>query len=255
VAVVGEDFPQEHIRLLKRKGVDTKGLKVEEGKTFRWKGSYADDLNNPRTIATHLNLFENFRPELPSDYADEKVIFLANIDPDLQLDVLKQTNSPGLTAADTMNLWIATKKKALLQVLKRVDISVMNEAEAKQLTGETNLIMAGKKILSYGPKYVVVKKGEYGVLAISRKGIFLCPAYPVERVCDPTGAGDSFAGGLLGYLSTAKKIDERSLIRGVVYGSIIASFNVEGFDIKPLSRLNRTLIERRFKVFKKFCAF
>lgn len=254
VAVVGKDFPKKYIRLLNKKGVDTEGLEIKKGKTFRWKGRYDWDLDNPQTLATHLNLFRDFKPAIPERYKKEKILFLANIDPDLQLEVLKQTEAE-LIAADTMNYWIEHKRKRLLEVLKKIDIFVINEYEARELTRETSLIKAGKKIILYGPKRVIIKKGENGLLFVSKKGFFACPAYPMETVFDPTGAGDTFAGGFLGYLAAKNKLDDARLKRALVYGTIMASFAVEDFDIKALTGLRRNRIEERFKSFKQFCRF
>ncbi|NQT90293.1 MAG: bifunctional hydroxymethylpyrimidine kinase/phosphomethylpyrimidine kinase [Candidatus Omnitrophica bacterium] len=255
VAVVGNDFPKKYIRLLEKKGVDTEGLRIEKGKTFRWKGRYSWDLNTAETLKLQLNLFQDFSPELPEDYRDEDMLFLANIDPDLQLKVLKQVHSPKLIAADTIDYWIEHKRKSLLKVLKKIDILIINEAEARKLTKESNLCKAGKRIISYGPGSVVIKKGEHGVMLVSKEGIFAYPAFPLDDVCDPTGAGDTFAGGFLGYLSGLKSINEAAIRRALVYGNIMASFNVEGYDIKVLSKLNRAKIDKRVKAFRRVCSF
>jgi len=254
VAVVGKDFPKKYIRLLQRKGVDIEGLEIKRGKTFRWKGRYDWDLDNPQTLATHLNLFKDFRPIIPERYKKEKVLFLANIDPDLQLEVLKQTEAE-LVAADTMNFWIEHKRKSLLKVLKKIDILVINEYEARELTKEGNLLKAGKKIILYGPKKVIIKKGENGLIFISKKGFFTCPAYPMETVFDPTGAGDTFAGGFLGYLASKNSFNDARLKRALVYGTIMASFAVEDFDIRALAKLRHSSIEKRFKSFREICRF
>lgn len=255
VAVVGKDFPKKYIRLLENKGIDLKGLRIEEGKTFRWKGRFDWNLNTPQTLATHLNLFKDFKPTLPAEYKNEEIVFLANIDPELQLEVLNQVKSPRLTAADTIDFWIVHKRERLLEVLKRVDICIINEFEARKLTKEANLLRAGKRIISYGPDKVVIKKGENGLLFVSKHGFFVCPAYPLETVYDPTGAGDTFAGGFLGYLSTVKRMNEEALRRALVYGSIMASFVVEDFDIRSLAVLRRSLVRKRFKTFKRICRF
>jgi sugar/nucleoside kinase (ribokinase family) len=252
VAVVGEDFPKRYIRCLSQKGVDIKGLDIKKGKTFRWKGSYANDLDNAETISTHLNLFKDFRPVLPKAYINEEVLFLANIDPVLQLDVLRQARSR-LTAADTIGLWIKTKQKELLEVLKRIDIFFINEHEARELTKENNLVLAGKKIISFGPKKVIIKKGENGLLYVSREGFFVLPAYPLEKVVDPTGAGDTFAGGFLGYLASQRNINEKITRQALVYGSVMATFTVEDYDIKGLLKLNQKTIDSRARRFKDLC--
>ena len=230
-------------------------MTIEKGKTFRWKGRYDCDLNDPRTLATHLNLFRDFKPLLPAEYKNERVVFLANIDPELQLDVLNQVKSPRLAAMDTINLWIETKRKKLLEVLKRVDICIINESEARKLTGEANLLKAGKRIISYGSDKVVIKKGANGLLFVSKKGFYAYPAYPLERVVDPTGAGDTFAGGFLGYLSSVKRINEDAYRLALAYGSIMASFNVEGFDIRSLAGLKPNMIEKRLKDFRRISTF
>jgi len=252
IAVVGEDFPKKHIALLNRKGVDTQGLQIKKGKTFRWKGKYDWDLDNPQTLATHLNLFEDFKPTLADTHKNEKILFLANIDPDLQLDVIKQSKSP-IKAADTMNLWISIKKKRLIEVLKRIDMLILNEHEARQFTKQGNLLKAAREIIKYGPKKVIIKKGEDGVLFVSKSGFFTCPAYLMEDIHDPTGAGDTFAGGFLGYLSKVGSISDDAIRRALVYGTIMASFTVEAYDIKGLARLNKSKIDKRLKTFKKLC--
>jgi len=254
VAVVGKDFPVKHINLLNRKGVDTKGLEVKKGKTFRWKGKYGWDLDSPQTLATHLNLFKDFKPDLPQGHRNEKMLFLANIDPELQMQVIEQTR-PKLIAADTMNFWIASKKKKLLEVLKKIDILVINEHEARQLTTEGNLLKAGKEIISYGPRRVIIKKGENGVLAVSKKSFFTHPAYLLETVHDPTGAGDTFAGGFLGYLAKIGRFDDAAVKKALAYGTIMASFTVQDFDIKGLAGLSKGLIERRLRSFKRIASF
>lgn len=254
VAVVGEDFPKKYITLLEKKNVDIKGLEIKKGKTFRWKGSYDWDLDNAKTLATDLNLFKDFKPVLPQEYRKEDILFLANIDPELQLDVLKQSKAK-IVAADTMNLWIEHKRDKLLEVLKRIDIVILNKYEARELTKEPNLLKAAKKIISWGTKKVVIKKGEDGVLFVSQKSFFASPAYLVEDVYDPTGAGDTFAGGFLGYLSNAAKLNDAAIKKALVYGTIMASFTVESYNISSLVKQNTKTIEKRFKLFKKFCSF
>ena len=254
VAVVGEDFPKKYIRLLKSKNVDTQGLEIKKGKTFRWKGKYDWDLDNAKTLATDLNLFKDFKPVLPEEYKKDDILFLANIDPTLQLEVLKQSKAK-MIAADTMNLWIEHKRKELLQVLRRIDIVILNEYEARQLTKEGNLLKAAKKIISWGTKKVVIKKGEDGVLFVSKNTFFASPAYLMEDVYDPTGAGDTFAGGFLGYLSKASRINDAAIKKALAYGTVMASFTVESYDISSLAKQNNKSIEKRFKLFKKLCSF
>ncbi|MFH1868308.1 MAG: PfkB family carbohydrate kinase [Candidatus Omnitrophota bacterium] len=253
VAVVGDDFPTKYIRFFNKKGIDTSGLEIKKGKTFRWKGRYDLSFDNPQTLETHLNLFKDFRPALPPDYRDERIVFLANIDPDLQLEVLKQTK-PTLSAADTISLWIEHKRKSLLEVLGRIDVFIINEHEARQLTKEPNLLKAGKRIISYGVDKVIIKKGENGLLYFTKKSFVICPAYLLENIKDPTGAGDTFAGGFLGYLASRKKRDEKAFKRALIYGSVMASFVVEHYDIKAHNRLNRRMIEQRALAFKHICS-
>jgi len=255
VATVGKDFPKRYINLFEEKSIGTEGLQLTNGKTFRWKGWYGYDLNTAHTIYTHLNVFKDFRPEVPADLKDSEYVFLANIDPDLQLSVLKQVSRPKLVACDSMNYWIETKKKSLMKLLKHVDLFLLNDGEARQLTGETNLLTAARKVLSYGPKAVVVKKGEHGVIYFSRSSHFISPAYLLETVRDPTGAGDTFAGGMIGYLSTAKNIDSRSIRKSIIYGSILASFTVEGFSVDRLTEISMADIRRRYEHFKKITRF
>lgn len=255
VATVGRDFPKRYIDLFRKKHVGTEGLHMAAGKTFRWKGWYGYDLNTAHTIYTHLNVFKDFHPEVPADLKDSEFVFLANIDPDLQLSVLKQVSRPKLVACDSMNYWIETKKKSLMKLLKHVDLFLLNDGEARQLTGEANLLKAARKVLSYGPKAVVVKKGEHGVIYFSRSSHFVSPAYLLETVRDPTGAGDTFAGGMIGYLSTAKKIDNQAIRKGIVYGSILASFTVEGFSVDRLAEISMGDIRRRYEHFQKITRF
>ena len=254
VAVVGRDFPKKHIRLFKKKNINIEGLEQKRGKTFRWEGKYDWDLDNPETIATHLNLLKSFNPVIPQSYKNEEMLFLANIDPELQLKVLDQARAK-IIAADTMNFWIERKRDKLLEVLKRLDILIINEYEARQLTGEPNLLKAGRKIISYGTRKVVIKKGENGVLFVSKGGFFVCPAYLMENVIDPTGAGDTFAGGFLGYLSKTKSYDDSAIKSALAYGSVMASFAVENFDVKGLVGLTCTKIQNRLKGLKRVCSF
>jgi len=255
VATVGEDFPKRYISLFTKKGIGTEGLHAARGKTFRWKGWYDHDLNTAHTVYTHLNVFKDFEPKVPTDLKDSKYVFLANIDPDLQLNVLKQVSRPKLVACDSMNYWIQTKKRSLMRLLKHVDIFLLNDGEARLLTGEANLLKAAQQVLSYGPKAVVVKKGEHGVIYFSRSSHFISPAYLLETVRDPTGAGDTFAGGMIGYLSTVKKIDNTAICRGIVYGSILASFTVEDFSVNRLAEISMRDIRGRYEHFKKITRF
>lgn len=255
VAVVGDDFPEEEIAFLKTRNVDTLGLQQVPGKTFRWKGAYTYELNEAQTLDTQLNVFEHFSPQIPDSYRDARFVFLGNIDPELQLLVLQQVRDPQFVGLDTMNFWIERKKEALLAVLKHVDVLTINDGEARQLTGEVNLVKAARQILSQGPKILIIKRGEYGVLMFNGTRIFTAPAYPLEVVFDPTGAGDSFAGGMMGYLSNVQTINDETLRRAIVFGSVMASFNVEDFSMKRLRKLTYGEIEQRFKMFKALTDF
>jgi sugar/nucleoside kinase (ribokinase family) len=230
-------------------------LKKVSGRTFRWAGKYTYDLNQAHTLDTQLNVFADFAPEIPESYRDCSHVFLANIDPELQLEVLNQVKRPRLVACDTMNFWIERKPRQLKKTLGRVDIVLINEAEARQLAGATNLVKAARTILSWGPSAIVIKRGEYGALFFSRKHIFSAPAYPLESINDPTGAGDTFAGGFMGYLSQCGKADDCNLRRAIVFGSVMASFNVEDFSLRRLDRLKRAEIAARFRQFKKLTHF
>lgn len=255
VAVVGEDFPQEHLAFLSSRKVDLTGLKTAPGATFRWKGRYGFDLNEAHTLDTRLNVFETFRPELPRGYEDAEYVFLANIDPELQLDVLRQVKKPQLVACDTMNFWIEGKRDALLKTLGYVDILIINEGETRQLAEEPNLVRAAQKILSWGPKTLVVKRGEYGVLMFTEHSIFSAPAYPLESVFDPTGAGDTFAGGFMGFLASTRNLGEGSVRQAIVFGSVMASFAVEDFSLKRMKSLEYSEIEERFRKIKLLTEF
>ncbi|MQY61207.1 sugar kinase [bacterium] len=256
VAVVGEDFPEETIELFKSRGIDVRGLEIQSGKTFHWEALYGDDPNQRTTIKTELNVFEDFSPQLPPDYTEAEIVFLANIDPDLQGDILSQAKHPKLVAMDTMNLWIKTKPAPLLRVLEEVNVYFANDEEIKMLAKEPNLIKAGKKLLERGPSIVVIKKGEHGALVLGKDSIFGVLAYPCEKVIDPTGAGDSFAGGFLGYLDKTKAFDDEGEIRKAsVYGSVLASFAIEDFGINRFESLPFEDIEKRFSQFKKLVSF
>jgi sugar/nucleoside kinase (ribokinase family) len=255
VGVVGEDFPDEHVALLKKHKIDTEGLKKVPGKTFRWKGNYSYDLNQANTLKTELNVFGSFRPEIPQRFKKSEYVFLANIDPELQLEVLRQVSKPKVVACDTMNFWIERKRAALIKLLKYVDILTINEAEARQLTGENNLIKATKSIFAWGPGAIVVKRGEYGALFFTKNQIFSAPAYPLEVIFDPTGAGDSFAGGFMGYLAACDKKDQCNLRRAMIFGSVMASYNVEDFSLRRLSSLKKSDINKRFNSFKDLTHF
>ncbi|MDH4162030.1 MAG: PfkB family carbohydrate kinase [Nitrospirota bacterium] len=255
VAVIGEDFPKEHISFLKSRNVDVRGLEVQKGETFRWKGEYGFDLNEARTLATDLNVLATFKPTIIDDYKKTEVVFLANIDPDIQLDVLRQVKRPKLVACDTMNYWISSKLDALKRTLKEVDLLTINEAEIRQLAGESSLVKAARAVQAMGPKTIVVKQGSYGALMFSGHSVFSAPAYPLENVFDPTGAGDTFAGGFMGYLANTQNFSEASMRQAVVFGSVMASLNVESFSLDRLRSLDYKEIEARYREFKKLTHF
>jgi sugar/nucleoside kinase (ribokinase family) len=255
VAVVGDDFPEAHWQLLANRGVRLEGLQKTAGKTFQWRGEYGSQLNEAKTLDTQLNVFESFRPKLPDGYADSSFVFLANIDPELQLDVLRQVRRPKWVACDTMNFWIGGKRDTLVKVLGSVDLVIINEGEARELTGETNLVRAAKQILGWGAKTLMVKRGEYGVAMFNAQTFFAAPAYLLENVFDPTGAGDSFAGGVMGYLSQVGRVDDATLRQAVIYGSVMASFNVEAFSLDRLCNLTQEEITARYRHFKALTHF
>lgn len=255
IAVVGKDFPQGFISFLQSKDIDTKGLEIKKGKTFRWSGRYTFDLNNPQTLKTELNLLARFNPNISSSYQNEQFIFLANIDPHIQLKVLNQLKSCKLVVCDTMNYWIEHKRELLKKVINKSDILILNDSEARQFSGQANLIKAATWLMALGPRLVIVKRGEYGCSLFSRTFSFYVPAYLLEDVLDPTGAGDTFAGGFLGYLSTCQKITESSFKKAIAYGTIMASFAVEDFSLNRLKRLDRKHIEVRFKKFQQLTRF
>ena len=250
VATVGEDFPEAHLKLLENRGVNIAGLQTSKGRTFRWTGQYGYDLNEAKTLETQLNVFAEFRPVLSDGLGRMPFLFLANIDPELQLDVLRQMKErPRLVALDTMNFWIQGKRDALRRVLAEVDVVTINDGEARQLASEPNLIRAARAISAMGPRTVVVKRGEYGALLSTEDRLFFVPAYPLESVYDPTGAGDTFAGGFMGYLAAQDRVDAAAMRRAVVYGSVMASFTVEDFSLKRLTRLTPADINERYTAF------
>lgn len=246
VGVVGRDFPDRHLNLLRRRKIDLAGLQVAAGDTFRWSGYYEYDLNEAKTLDTRLNVFEKFAPALPESYRSTDAVFLANIDPDLQLRVLRQVRRPKLVAADTMNLWISTKPDRLKALCKEIDVLILNDGEARQFSGRASLIQAGRLIRSWGPRYVVVKKGEHGALLFSERRVYSAPAYPLEEVFDPTGAGDTFAGGFVGYLNRhGNRLDEGSLHRALFHGTVMASFTVEKFSLDRLTTVRPADVRAR----------
>lgn len=250
VGVVGEDFKKEHITMLENHNIDTEGLQiVKGGKTFRWAGKYHYDLNVRDTLNTELNVFEKFDPIIPEKSRSAKHVLLGNIDPVLQMKVLDQLTAPKFVICDTMNFWIEGKKKELLEVLKRVDILTINDSEARLLAHEPNLIKAAKMIREMGPKALIIKKGEHGALLFTKETVFSAPAYPMESIYDPTGAGDTFAGGIAGYLHKTQDLGMDNLKRAVVYGSSMASFCVERFSTKGIEELSYLRIQDRFREF------
>ncbi|MBN2453074.1 MAG: bifunctional hydroxymethylpyrimidine kinase/phosphomethylpyrimidine kinase [Candidatus Omnitrophica bacterium] len=255
VAAVGEDFPKKYVTLLKSRSVGIDGLTVSKGKTFRWVGRYDYDLNTAHTIATHLNVFKDFNPHIPRHLRQPEFLFLANIDPDLQYNVLTQVKRPKLVACDSMNYWISTKRKSLEKLLDRIDIILLNDAEARQFSGESNLIKAAQQIIAFGPKAVIIKRGEHGVLYFSKDAHFIAPAYLLETIYDPTGAGDTFAGGMMGYISRAKTINDLTIRKSIIYGSIMASFTVEDFSVNRLLEISKKDISGRFDHYRKITRF
>lgn len=252
VGVVGEDYQTEHKQMLLDRRVNLDGLQQVAGKTFSWEGKYQDDMNEATTLATHLNVFENFHPKIPTTYQDSQVVFLANIDPVLQLQVLEQVKNPRLIAADTMNYWIQSKKSTLLKVLERIDILLVNEGELRQLTGDWNTIKAAKQLLTMGPKAVIVKRGEYGFIMFCEDQFYILPAYPVENVIDPTGAGDTFAGGFLGHLTQLdRKWTREDLKQACVNGCLLASFTVQDFGVEGIRAMQLKDLETRLQSYLK----
>ena len=254
VGVVGADFPGAHVELYRHFNIDLQGLQRASGKTFRWSGVYDADMNNRRTLLTELNVFGSFMPELPPAYRAAPYLFLANISPQLQLHVLGQAQAPRFVAADTMDLWINTARAPLMELIAAVDMLTLNESEARLLSGETNLLRAARKIMGWGPDYLVIKKGEHGAMLFSGASIFIVPAFPLDAFRDPTGAGDSFAGGLMGALAEQGKMDGPSLRLAMAYGSVVASFGVEDFSLDRLRALNRGEIEHRLRAFRELIA-
>lgn len=250
IGVVGKDFPPEHLDTLRSRGIDTSGVVVEEGETFRWSGEYGYDLGERDTLETRLNVFEKFNPLIPPELSQSEFLFLANIDPELQLSVLKQSMNRKFAACDTMNFWIEGKRKELEETMRHVDMMIVNDSECRQLAGEPNLIKATRKVLGMGPRAVVVKKGEHGALMVSEESMFSAPAFPCEDVFDPTGAGDTFAGGMIGYLAAGGEISEKQLKQAVLYGTVMASYCVEKFSIEGICNLTSEEIESRFRQLK-----
>ena len=255
VGGVGEDFPKKYIELYRKHKIDLAGLQILPGKTFHWSGEYEVNMNNRRTLATELGVIETFQPKLPAAYQRSAFVLLGNIAPALQISVLDQMKKPKFVVADSMDLWLNIALPDLLKLLKRVDGFVLNDSEAHQLTKEDNVFAALKKIHKLGPKYVIIKKGSHGSVLSGPKGVFICPAYPLHTVEDPTGAGDSFVGGLMGYLATAKGSIDANIRRAMVYGSVTASFCCEGFGLNCTTKTKRADIEKRVKELEKLTKF
>lgn len=253
VGPVGEDFPADATRGWKERGIDASGLEVVKGgKTFRWSGRYAGDMNSAETLRTELNVLGTFQPKVPASFRDTRFLFLANTHPATQKSVLSQVARPEFVLADTMNLWIQSERPALLELLRNVDGLLLNDGEARMLSGESNLIAAGKRILGLGPKVVIVKKGEHGSFLFSPGAFFALPAYPIDRVVDPTGAGDTFAGGLMGSIARGGKADLAAIKRGMVYGTVAASYTVEKFGTESIAAMDSKAAEARYKEFLQF---
>ncbi|MBU1099005.1 MAG: sugar kinase [Bacteroidetes bacterium] len=256
VGVVGDDFEDSHIKLLEKYNINLEGLQiVKDEKTFRYGCKYQPDMNVRDSLYTELNVFEKFNPVLPESYKNDSYVVLGNIDPVLQSNVLDQLKSPKFVICDTMNFWISIRKQELLDVIKRVDLLIINDSEAKELSGESNLIKAAEIVQGMGPKHLIIKKGEHGALLFSDGKIFSAPAFPVNNLVDPTGAGDSFAGGLAGYLNKTDDLSYENLKLAVVYGSVIASFCVDKFSTRGIEELNEAAIQKRFNEFKEIARF
>jgi sugar/nucleoside kinase (ribokinase family) len=255
VGVVGSDYPTDKLDALTPRGVDLAGVERADGESFRWRGRYRHDLNSAETLETRLGVFSHFRPKIPEQFRRAPFVFLANIDPRLQLDVLNQVDKPTLVACDTMNFWIESRRSDLLELLGRVDLITLNDAEARQLTEQANLVKAARWIMERGPRHVVIKKGEHGAFMFNERSVFFAPAYPLEDVFDPTGAGDSFAGGFMGYLARTGRVDDENLRRAVVYGSVMGSFAVERFSIQRLLEIGTSNIRERLGEFRQLVAF
>jgi sugar/nucleoside kinase (ribokinase family) len=255
VAVVGEDFTRQERQVFEGRPIDLAGLEVAEGRTFRWGGEYSQDMNDRTTLFTELNVFESFRPKIPEKYQDCEYIFLGNIHPELQLEVLDQVKKPRLIAADTMNFWIEGTPEPLAELLRRVDVLLINDAEARQLSGEYNLVKAAEKVRAMGPKILVIKRGEHGVILFGEDDRFAAPGYPLDLVFDPTGAGDTFGGGFMGYIASCGSHAGEILRQAIVFGSVLGSFCVEDFGTRRLEALSRDQVNARYREFKRLTHF
>ncbi len=255
VGVVGSDYPLEKLEPLKKRGVNFSGLEQAEGKSFRWRGRYRHDLNSAETLETHLGVFSHFSPKIPDELKSRPYVFLANIDPRLQLEVLKQVARPKLIACDTMNFWIQSRRPDIIELLKHVDLMTLNDSEARQLTEKANLVQAAQWIMARGPRHVIIKKGEHGAFMFTANSIFFAPAFPLESVFDPTGAGDAFAGGFIGYLAKTDDLSEANMRRAVIFGSVMGSFAVEKFSIERLMTVTRAEIDQRMREMRRMVTF
>ena len=255
VGVVGSDYPMDKLEPLRKRGVDFSGLEQATGSSFRWRGRYRHDLNSAETLETHLGVFSHFSPKIPEKLRTIPYLFLGNIDPRLQLDVLKQVTKPKLIACDTMNFWIQSRRADLLELLGHVHMVTLNDAEARQLTEKANLVQAAQWIMARGPRHVIIKKGEHGAFMFTENSIFFAPAFPLESVFDPTGAGDAFAGGFIGYLAATGDLSEANMRRAVIYGSVMGSFAVEKFSIERLMTVTRAEIDQRMRDMRRLVTF
>jgi cytidine kinase len=255
VSVVGQDWPAEHTKLLSDRGIDTSGLQVADGKTFRWTGRYEPNMNDRETLETQLNVFGQFNPVVSENFKRTEYVFLANGVPALQMKVLDQVPGCRLAVADTMELWIQTTHDDLMKLFKRIDGLVINDSEAKMLAKTENLVLAGHRVREMGPRFVVIKKGEHGAMFFSEYETYVMPAFPTENVIDPTGAGDSFAGGMMGYLAQQNNFEPHTLKTAMAYGILVASFNVEGFGLERMQQISREDIERRMAAYRKMLNF
>ena len=255
-AIVGQDFPKKHINMFNQKGINIDSLLIKQGETFRWTGEYkASDLNTAVTLNTTLGVIIESTPIVNLKQKKIENVFLANYDPELQLEFLNSLNNPAFVGMDTMNLWINIKKQFVLKLMKKVNFLILNDAEARDFTGEKNLLKAAKLLIKFGPKMVIIKKGEHGAMFYSKNHLFALPAYPLEQVIDPTGAGDTFAGGVMGYLARAKKIDSNSIIKSIAFGTIFSSFNVQGFGMDKTKNLTMNMVNKRLREFRSFFRF
>ncbi len=254
ISIVGDDFPKEYIDLIKKRNIDIDGLKIA-GKTFHWDGFYEYDMNEAKTRKTELNSLEKFRVEMPEKYKNTKYVFLANIDPEQQLETLRQISKPSFVVLDTMNFWISSKMDALVEVIKKTDVLLLNDGEARQLFNTVSLVKAANEALRIGPKAVIIKKGEHGALLFTKNKHFSAPGYPLENIKDPTGCGDSFGGAFIGYLAKTKDLSESNFRKAVVYGSVVASHNAEDFGLNRLKRLTMADIEKRYREFQNMREF